>query len=40
MLLNAYSGNEGLEEAVEYSKYVLEKYVGADGIKVKRIERG
>ena len=40
MLLNAYSGNEGLDEAIEYCKYVLEKYVGAEQIKVRRIERG
>lgn len=40
MLLNAYSGSEGLEEAIKYSKYVLEKYVGAINIVIKRIERG
>ena len=40
MMLNAYSGNEGLEEAIEYSKYVLETFVGAEHIQVKRIERG
>lgn len=39
MLLNAYSGNEGLEPAIEYAKHVLEKYVGAEQIKVRRIER-
>jgi DNA/RNA-binding domain of Phe-tRNA-synthetase-like protein len=39
MLLNAYSGKKGLEEAVEYSKYVLEKYVGADDIRVRLIEK-
>ena len=40
MLLNAYSGKIGLEEAVEYSKDVLEKFVGAENIEVKRIEKG
>lgn len=39
MLLNAYSGNEGLDEAVEYSKSVLEKYVKAINMKVRKIER-
>ena len=39
MLLNAYSGNEGLEEVIEYSKYVLQKYVGANNMMVRRIER-
>ncbi|NLZ94852.1 MAG: hypothetical protein GX921_03370 [Bacteroidales bacterium] len=39
MLLNAYSGNEGLDEAIEYSKNILEKYVGAENIKVRKIER-
>ena len=37
MLLNAYSGKEGLEEAIEYSKYVLEKYVGTEDIKVEML---
>ena len=40
MLLNAYSGNDGLDDAIEYAKYVLEKYVGAEGMEIKRIERG
>lgn len=40
MLLNAYSGNDGLEEAVEYCKYVLEKYLGAEQMEVRWIERG
>lgn len=39
MLLNAYSGRDGLEEAVDYSVYVLEKYVDAQNIEVRRIER-
>ena len=39
MLLNAYSGEDGLEEAIAYSVYVLEKYVGAQNMKVRRIER-
>ena len=39
MLLNAYSGKEGLEEAIDYSKYVLEKYVEAENIKVRIIEK-
>lgn len=39
MLLNAYSGKEGLDEAVEYSRYVLEKYVGAENLQVRVIER-
>ena len=39
MLLNAYSGNEGLDQAVEYSKYVLQKYVGAENMMVRRIEK-
>ncbi len=39
MLLNAYSGKEGLDEAIEYSKYVLEKYVGAENMRIKQIER-
>lgn len=40
MLLNAYSGNEGLEESVEYATYVLEKYVGAKNMEVRRNGRG
>lgn len=40
MLLNAYSGNEGLDESIEYATYVLEKYVGAKNMEVRRIERG
>ena len=40
MLLNAYSGNEGLEESIEYATYVLEKYLGAKNMEVRRIERG
>lgn len=40
MLLNAYSGKEGLEEAIEYSNYVLKKYVEAENIKIRKIERG
>lgn len=40
MLLNAYSGKEGLEEAIKYSNYVLKKYVGAEGIKIRKIEGG
>ena len=39
MLLNAYSGNEGLDEAIEYSKKTLEKYVGAENMRVRKIER-
>ena len=39
MLLNAYSGNEGLDEAIEYSKCILEKYVKAKNMKVRKIER-
>lgn len=39
MLLNAYSGNEGLDEAIEYSKNILEKYVRAENMKVRKIER-
>ena len=39
MLLNAYSGREGLEEAVDYARYVLEEYVGAKNMVVKWIER-
>ncbi len=38
MLLNAYSGHEGLEESVEYAKYVLEKFVGAENMKVRKID--
>lgn len=39
MLLNAYSGNEGLDEAIAYSKYVLENFVDAKNMKVRRICR-
>ena len=39
MLLNAYSGKDRLEEAIEYSKYVLETYVDAENIKIKIIEK-
>ena len=39
MLLNAYSGKEGLEDAVEYAKYVLKEYVAAVNMEVKVIER-
>lgn len=40
MLLNAYSGKEGLDNAIVYAKHVLEKYVGAENMVVRRIERG
>ncbi len=40
MLLNAYSGNDGLEEAIEYAKYVLIKYLGAEAMEVRWIKRG
>lgn len=39
MLLNAYSGNQGLDDAIEYSKYILKKFVGATNIMVRKIER-
>ncbi len=39
MLLNAYSGNERLDESIEYARYVLEKFVGAENIKIKKIVR-
>lgn len=39
MLMNAYSGKAGLEEAMEYAKYILEKYLGAEDIKIRKIER-
>lgn len=39
MLLNAYSGSEGLDEAIEYAKSVLKTYVRAEGMKVKKIKR-
>ena len=39
MLLNAYSGKEGLEESVEYATYVLEKFVDAKNMKVRKIEK-
>ncbi|MDD2475490.1 MAG: phenylalanine--tRNA ligase beta subunit-related protein [Dysgonamonadaceae bacterium] len=37
MLVNAYSGEEGLKEAIDYSIYVLEKFVSAEDIKIRRI---
>ena len=40
MLLNAYSGKEGLKEAIEYSNYILKKYVEAENIKIRKIESG
>lgn len=39
MLLNAYSGKEGLEEAVDYAKHVLVEYAGAENVEVRVIER-
>lgn len=39
MLLNAYSGREGLEEAVDYAKAVLEEYVEGENLEVRWIER-
>lgn len=39
MLLNVYSGKDGLEEAIDYSRFVLENYLGAENMEVKRIER-
>lgn len=39
MLMNAYSGREGLEEAIEYSIQILEKYVEAEDIEVRIIEQ-
>ncbi len=39
MLMNAYSGQEGLEEAIDYSKCILEKYVRAEDMEVRKIER-
>ena len=39
MLLNAYSGNEGLDDAIEYSKNILEKYTNATNMKIRKIER-
>ena len=39
MLLNAYSGKEGLEESVEYATYVLEEFVDAKNMKVRKIEK-
>ena len=39
MLINAYSGKEGLDDAIDYSVYVLEKYVGGENVRVKMIER-
>ena len=40
ILLNAYSGKEGLKEAIEYSNYILKKYVEAENIKIRKIESG
>ena len=40
MLLNAYSGSEGLDDAIEYSKNILKKYANATNIKIRKIERG
>ena len=39
MLLNAYSGSEGLDDAIEYSKNILKKYANATNIKIRKIER-
>ena len=39
MLMNAYSGREGLEEAVDYAKAVLEEYVEGANLEVRWIER-
>ncbi|MFA7066407.1 MAG: phenylalanine--tRNA ligase beta subunit-related protein [Dysgonamonadaceae bacterium] len=39
MLMNAYSGKEGLEEAIEYAIQILKKYAGAEDIEVRIIER-
>ena len=39
MLINAYSGKEGLDEAVVYAKDVLRKFVGAENIEVRMIEK-
>lgn len=39
MLLNAYSGKAGLDEAIDYATYVLEKYAEAKDMQIKRIER-
>lgn len=39
MLINAYSGKDGLEDAIDYSVYVLEKYVGGENVRVRMIER-
>ena len=39
MLLNAYSGKEGLGDAVEYAKYVLKEYVEAENMEIKVIEK-
>ena len=39
ILLNAYSGREGLEEAVDYAKAVLEEYVEGANLEVRWIER-
>lgn len=39
MLLNAYSGNEGLDEAIEYSKNILQKYAMAKNMMIRKIVR-
>ena len=39
MLLNAYSGKDGLDDAIEYAKVVLEKYVDAKNMEVRVNER-
>lgn len=39
MILNAYSGNEGLDKAIEYSKNILQKYVLAENIMIRKIVR-
>lgn len=38
MLINAYSGTDGLNDAVEYAQEVLRKYVDAENMKVRIIE--
>src|SRR5690606_35617135 len=39
MLVNGYSGKENIENAIEYSIFILEKYVGAKQIEVSTIEK-
>lgn len=39
MLINAYSGNEGIDETIEYAINILEQFADAKNIRVKRIER-